>query len=185
MKKLDFYPTTNIDELAWPEENYDLTIDSPALAFFTDFQNIKPLVIESTASVLRVKELMQKEHVRLKLVVDEKKHFIGVVSSDDLIERKIVQKVSEGLERNEIVVAELMTAKKHLKALDWKDISKASISVVINALKDNGERHCLVIDHENHKIRGIFSASDISRRLRLNIDIQEKTSFSKVFVATL
>tara|TARA_R110001606_G_scaffold95701_1_gene211740 strand:- start:139 stop:696 length:558 start_codon:yes stop_codon:yes gene_type:complete len=185
MKILDFHPTTEIDELAWPEENYDLTIDSPALLFFTDFQNNKPLVVESTSSVLNVKELMQKEHVRLKFVIDDKKHFIGVVSSDDIIERKIVQKVSEGLERAEIVVAELMTPKKDLKALDWKNISTASISDVITALKNNGERHCLVLDRENHKIRGIFSASDISRRLRLNIDIQEKTSFSKVFTATL
>lgn len=185
MKTLDFYPTTDIDELAWPEENYDLTIDSPALSFFTDFQNNKPLIVQSTWSVLNVKELMQKEHVRLKFVIDENKHFIGVVSADDLIERKIVQKVSEGLERSEIVVADLMTAKKNLKALDWQDISKASISDVITALKNDGERHCLVMDRENHKIRGIFSASDISRRLRLNIDIQEKTSFSKVFTATL
>jgi CBS domain containing-hemolysin-like protein len=185
MKKLDFYPTTNIDELAWPEENYDLTIDSSALLFFTDFQNNKPLVVESSSPVLKVKELMQKEHVRLKFVVDEKEHFIGVVSSDDIIERKIVQKVSEGLERAEIVVADLMTPKKNLKALDWQDISKATISDVITALQNNGERHCLVLDRENHKIRGIFSASDISRRLRLNIDIQEKTSFSKVFTATL
>ncbi|MBU1293539.1 MAG: CBS domain-containing protein [Gammaproteobacteria bacterium] len=185
MKTLDFYSTTEIDELAWPEENYDLTIDSSALLFFTDFKNNKPLVVESTIPVLTAKELMQKEHVRLKFVIDEKKHFIGVVSSDDIIERKIVQKVSEGLERAEIVVADLMTAKKNLKALDWQDISKATISDVITALKNNGERHCLVLDRENHEIRGIFSASDISRRLRLNIDIQEKTSFSKVFTATL
>ncbi|MGP3426983.1 CBS domain-containing protein, partial [Escherichia coli] len=108
MKILDFYPTTEIDELAWPEENYDLTIDSSALLFFTDFKNNKPLVVESTIPVLTAKELMQKEHVRLKFVIDEKKHFIGVVSSDDIIERKIVQKVSEGLERSEIVVADLM-----------------------------------------------------------------------------
>lgn len=187
MKKLDFYPTSDIDELAWPEENYDLSIDSPALLFFTDFQKNKPLVIDSTTPVLKVKELMQKEHVRLKLVTDDKKHFTGVISSDDLIERKIVQKVSEGIERHEIIVSELMIPKKNLKALDWLDISKTttSISDVITALQNNGERHCLVLDRENHKIRGIFSASDISRMLRLDIDIQEKTSFSKVFTATL
>ncbi|MBJ7539599.1 CBS domain-containing protein [Marinomonas transparens] len=185
MKKLNLYPTSEIDELAWPEETQDLSTDSPAILFFTDFQKNKPLVIESTSSVLKVKELMQKEHVRLKLVIDNKNQFAGVISSDDLIERKIVQKVSEGLEREEIDVSELMTPKKGLKALDWSDISKATISDVITALENSGERHCLVIDREKHKIRGIFSASDISRMLRLNIDIQEKTSFSKVFTATL
>jgi len=64
-------------------------------------------------------------------------------------------------------------------------VKKASISDVIDILQDNGEQHCLMIDREKHHIRGVFSASDISRKLHLPIDIQEKSSFYRVFASAL
>ena len=184
MKALNLYSTTEVDDLAWPDEMEGLTTESPALHFFTDFKKVKPLVIESTVSAVEVKRLMQKAHVRLKFVLNESGHFVGIISADDLIDRKIVQKVSEGLKRDDIALTELMTPKRDLKALDYQEVAKASISEVISKLKDSGDQHCLVVDCDNHKIRGIFSASDISRKLHLPIDIHDKSSFYKVFSAT-
>lgn len=184
MKPLSFYHTSEIDELAWPEENQDLSLKSPALIFFTDFLEVKPLVIESTVLAVDVKKLMMKMHVRMQFVINETGEFIGIISAEDLIDRRFVQKVSQGVRREEIALTELMTYKRELKALDFHEVSRATISDVINALKESGGQHCLVIDRENHKIRGIFSASDISRKLHLPIDIQDKSSFYKVFTAT-
>ena len=184
MKILNLYPTTTVDDLAWPEEIEGLSMDSSALDFFTDFKQVKPLVIESTVSAVEVKKIMQKAHVRLKFVLNESGQFIGIISADDVIDRKIVQKVSEGSKRDDIALTELMTPKRDLKALDYQEVVEASISEVIRKLKDSGEQHCLVIDRDNHKIRGIFSASDISRKLHLPIDIQDRSSFYKVFSAT-
>lgn len=184
MKILNLYPTTEVDDLAWPEEMTELTTDFSALYFFTDFKKVKPLVIESTVSAVEVKRLMQKSHERLKFVLNDADQFIGIVSAEDLIDRKIVQKVSEGSKRDDIALTELMTPKRDLKALDYQEVAKASISEVIRKLKDSGEQHCLVVDRDSHEIRGIFSASDISRRLHLPIDIQDKSSFYKVFSAT-
>jgi CBS-domain-containing membrane protein len=77
-----------------------------------------------------------------------------------------------------------MRPKKNLSTLDYNELSRATIGDVIIALKDSGQQHCLVVDKDSNKIRGIFSASDISRKLHLSIDIQEKSSFYKVFSAT-
>ncbi|MFT5692608.1 MAG: CBS domain containing-hemolysin-like protein [Oceanicoccus sp.] len=184
MKKLNFYTISDIDELAWPDEEQNLSLESPALSFFTDFLEITPLVIESSVSAVHAKELMQKSHVRMKVVVNERKQFIGIISADDIIERKIVQKVSKNTKYDEVTLIELMTSKRDLKALDYKEVSNSKIADVISSLKDNGEQHCLVINHETHQIRGIFSASDISRKLHLPINIQDKSSFYKVFSAT-
>ena len=184
MKRLNLYPITEVDNLAWPEEMAGLTMASPALRFFTDFTKVKPLVIDSTLSAVEVKRLMQQTHVRLKFVLNDAGQFIGIVSLDDLIDRKIVQKVSEGNRRDDIALTELMTPKTDLKALDYQEVSKASILEVVRTLKDSGEQHCLVVDLNDHKIRGIFSASDISRKLHLPIDIQDKSSFYKVFSTT-
>lgn len=184
MKALNLYSATEVDDLAWPEETAGLTMDSSALHFFTDFKEINPLVIECAVSAVEGKRLMQKAHVRLKFVLNDSGQFIGIISAEDLIDRKIVQKISEGSNRDEIALTDLMRPKRDLKALDYQEVAKASISEVIRKLKDSGEQHCLVIDRDNRKIRGIFSASDISRKLHLPIDIQDKSSFYKVFSAT-
>ena len=181
MRTLHFYQASNVDELAWPEQPENLSMGSPALAFFTDFLEVQPLVIESNVSAIDVQRLMQKAHVRLKFVVDKDNRFLGIISADDLIDRKIVQKVSEGEKRNDIGVTELMRPKKALKVLDYKEVCKSTISDVITVLKNSGEQHCLVVDQSSHKVRGVFSASDISRKLHLPIDIQDRSSFYKVF----
>ncbi len=38
MKELAFYDTTPFDELAWPELNKRISLESSALEIFTDFE---------------------------------------------------------------------------------------------------------------------------------------------------
>ncbi|HCK92970.1 MAG TPA: histidine kinase, partial [Gammaproteobacteria bacterium] len=54
---------------------------------------------------------------------------------------------------------------------------------VINALKDSGQHHCLVLERETHKIRGIFSSNELSRRLHVPIDIAKPSTFFSLFKA--
>ncbi|MFA7555184.1 MAG: CBS domain-containing protein [Spongiibacteraceae bacterium] len=183
MKKLNLYPLAPIDELACPVDLANVSLQSPALAFFTDFNLVQPLVVEASASAIKAKEMMIKSHVRLNFVVNESDFLVGVISADDLAERKLVQKVAAGLKREEIFVTDLMTPRKNLLALGVDEIKRATIADVIELLKDRYQQHCLVIDREAHKIRGVFSASDISRKLQLPIDIQEQSDFYRVFAA--
>ena len=64
MKKLNLYKTENIDDLAYPKEKRDLTVESPALEFFTDFNKVMPLVISSSTLIINLQELMVKVHVK-------------------------------------------------------------------------------------------------------------------------
>ncbi|MDO8863688.1 CBS domain-containing protein [Haliea sp. E1-2-M8] len=184
MKKLHLYPTLDIDELEYPKERVSLSLTSSALEFFTDFHDITPLIIPDSMTAVEALKLMRQTHVRMKFVVDNLGQFVGVVSADDLVESKIVMKVAEGYAREALQVRDFMTHKKTMKALDFEEIVSAQISDVIAVLKQSGQQHCLVVDQRNHRVRGIFSASDISRKLHLPIDIQEKSSFYKVFSAT-
>lgn len=184
MKNMTLYPLNHINELAWPEQDEALSLNSPALEFFTDFETVQPRVIEVATSALDARKVMMTTHVRLLLVVNHRSHFVGVISADDLIERKIVQRVSEGYRRDEIDVADLMTPKQQLTALDIAAVNKATISDIIRVLKNVHQQHCLVIDSEAARIRGIFSASDISRKLKLYIDTDHRFDFNKVFEVT-
>ena len=181
MNNLKLYSTQDINEINWPENSTNYNLHSPALCFFTDFTKTTPMVIEPSTPVIDVKKLMQKAHVRLQMILDKNEQFIGIITDEDVIERKIVQKTSKDVSREEVTVVDLMTPKKELMALDFDEISSCNIAAVITVLKDNGQRHSLVIDRESNKIRGIFSASDISRKLHLEVDIQDNPSFAKVF----
>jgi len=183
MKNLDFYNTNAIDELAWPTENKEITINSPALEVFTDFFEHTPLVLEATTLAVDAEKLMQKAHVRLKLVVDKDNHFLGIVSLADVNNQEIVKKTSQGFNRDELSITDFMRPKSKLKTFDYIEVSRAKVNDIVEALKYSGQQHCLVIDHEKHKIRGIISASDIARKLRLSIDIENRSSFSHVFKA--
>jgi CBS domain containing-hemolysin-like protein len=180
---LAFYDAQPVDELAWPEENQDITMRTSALEVFTDFNQYKPLVIESTTSAIEARSLMQKAHVRLKMVVDSKDHFLGVISFDDLDKQAVIAKVSEGYKQEELCVTDFMRRRFDLKGFSYSELAKSRISDVVNALKGSEHQHCLVIDRETHKIRGIISASDIARKLHLQIDIENSSSFLNIFKA--
>ena len=184
MSKLNFYAASNVGELAWPDDIQDVSMQTPALDFLTDFKMTKPLVIESSLSAVDVKRLMIRAHVKLKFVINEDNHFMGVISSEDLDDQKLLQRASLGILRDDILVTEMMRPKNELVALSFKEVSRATIGDVIEVLKDSGQQHCLVIDQGVNQIRGIFSASDISRKLHLSIDIQDKSNFYKVFSAS-
>ncbi len=183
MKELAFYDTTPFDELAWPELNKRISLESSALEIFTDFEKTQPMVIDSSMSAVDAEKLMQTEHVRLKFVVNSNNHLLGVVSLEDLNSREILKRVSKGENREELSVTDFMRPRNKLKSFDYSDLAHASIKDVIGSLKNSGYRHCLVVDHKHHKIRGIISASDIARSLQLQINIKSDSSFVGIFKA--
>ncbi|MBM97010.1 MAG: histidine kinase [Oceanospirillaceae bacterium] len=182
MTHLTLHSVSAIDELAWPESPFQLTLESPATTFFTDFTVSEPLVIKSNIKAAAARKVMLKTHVRLKLVVNDKKQFVGIISSEDLSEQNLLR-TAGAMNHDDLMVTDLMTRKQDLLALSLTEVDQSSIGDIVNFLKDNHRQHCLVIDGANHKIRGIFSASDISRKLKLPVNIQEQSSFYKVFAA--
>lgn len=183
MTHLKFHEIDTVDEFVWPEKVTGVTIKSPAMLFFTDFEKIKPLVIDLATRADLARSLMIREHVKLKLVVNSDDKFMGVVSLDDISEQRITAKLSKTIKRDSITVADLMVPKREIKGLDFSEVEHVDIGTVVHHLKDIGQQHCLVLDKKLNKIRGIFSASDISRKLGLAINVQDHSNFYRVFSA--
>ncbi|MEM5528607.1 CBS domain-containing protein [Gammaproteobacteria bacterium AS21] len=181
MKKLALHNLELVDEIISPDQFIEMTLLSPATDFFTDFKLHKALVIDADTLATDALKLMQKTHVQMEIVVSEKSKFLGVISTRELTERHIMQKVFNGAVREEITVGDMMIHRNDLHAFSYTDIKKSNINDVINTLKNYGLRHCLVIDKENHHIRGVISASDIARKLQLPVEINTATSFSRIF----
>ncbi len=171
----------NVDHLITPDENYEVNLDSPALDIFTDFKKTAPLVIDQSLDVMTAEDLMKKTHVRLKLVLDGDK-FVGTLSYEDLVSEKMMAKTRH-VPRADILVAEIMTPKSQLRAIAFDDVKRAKIRDIVEALKNEGKKHFLVVDGAEHYIRGIFSVSDIARRLHVLINIDRVATFVDIYKA--
>lgn len=183
MQKLHIYQPSEQDDLAWPEADKNFTLNTPAIEFFSDFMQSEPLVIEGATSASEAKLFFLKEHVNMKLVIDDDRHFIGVISLKELDDQEIIRRASEGFKREDILVSDLMKPKHELMALDIHEVTSATVNDIIQALKENSKEYCLFIDHNTHKIRGIVSAEGIARKLHIPINIQDRPEFYKAFSA--
>jgi len=172
---------TNVNHILTPDENYEVNLDSPALDIFTDFKKTAPLVIEQSLDVVTAEDLMKKTHVKLNLVLDHGE-FVGTLSYEDLIGEKVMFRANH-VHRADILISEVMTPKTCLKAIKFSDIKRAKIRDIVETLKNQGRQHFLVIDGEEHYIRGIFSVSDIARRLHVPINIDRVSTFIDIYKA--
>ena len=183
MKTLNLYSIDSVDHIVYPEDYEEITLSSPALGIFTDFRKYKPLVIDANTLAVEAQSLMAKAHVNLKIVLDENKNFCGVVDLYTLSERNIVKRVSNGEQRTDLVVTDLMLPSSKMKALDYAELEAAFVSDVVETLKRNGLQHCLVVDHATHEIRGLISSSDIARKLRIKLELSKALTFAEIFSA--
>lgn len=181
MKKLQMFSLDNVDHLVRPDEVEMVTIQSPALLIFTDFNKTQPLMIDAQTKATEAEHEMRKAHVKLKFVVDASLEMIGVVSFHDLSSEAVVKIVASGVSRGELLVTDLMRKRSSLRSIDIADLEEATVGDVIHTLQENGEQHCLVIDRSKHHIRGLISASDIARRLHLPVIIEQTPTFASIF----
>ncbi|MBA2655766.1 MAG: CBS domain-containing protein [Tatlockia sp.] len=178
---LKTYDLTGIKQLVCPEDNANLTLESPALDIFTDFKQTEPLVVEHTLDIVTAEDLMKKTHVKLKLVLDQG-NFVGMLAYEDLIGEKALAHANH-LRRSEILVSQIMTPRSSLEAIDYIDVKRAKIKDIVETLKNEGRQHFLVIDGKERYIRGIFSAADIARRLHVPININRVSTFMDIYRA--
>ena len=171
MKTLTYVSTKDVNNLIWPATTEDINIYSSALSVFTDFTTAGPRVIESSTRADELVQLMKKEHVRMKIVVDTDNHFIGVISLDDLSEDVFIKQIANGFKRSELMVADLMRAKEELLALSYTSLRNSDIESLLFSQRHNLLQHLLVIDEDTKAIRGVISSNDVVRQLRLDVDV--------------
>ncbi|WP_397471739.1 CBS domain-containing protein, partial [Rheinheimera sp.] len=171
MKTLALYAVEAIDHLVQPADFDDTTLSSPALSVVTDFKHSLPNMISATSSASDALEMMQQEQSKLKLVVDNDGEMVGLLHLEQLSDQAIMRRVAFGDSRDDILVADLMRPRGRIKALAYQQLKQCNIADVVNTLQSSGEQHCLVIDRESHQIRGVISAQDIARRLKVNLHI--------------
>lgn len=169
---LDTYPLGEGVNYLHPERGSDLVHeDSPALHVFTDFSSRTPETVYPEVKSYAAIEQMKTANVKSLLVVDElDDKVIGLVSSRILQSAQAgVAAQENGVDPKDLTVAMMMVKCNSLHTLNFKDIGNARVGHIIRLIKDLGVFHLLVIDRDEENdcnmVRGIFSASRISRQI--------------------
>jgi len=172
------------DHLTHPEEYSEINLDSPAVSIFTDYRQHNPLELESDTPAIQAQYLMRKAHVQLKVVVNKDRDLVGIISLNELEDQKLLMLQSKGIDRNFLLVSDLMIPKSALKSVDINQLLSCSVAELIESLELNNTQYCLVVEKELHEIRGCISVSDIALRLHMPINISPPmTTFSDIFIA--
>lgn len=161
-------------------EIYDL--DTPALHVLTDFLQTQPLMLEQQVGLEEAVTVMRKTHVRSVIVTDDKETFLGLLTLADLESRKVLSIASSmGTERANLSIRDIMTPREALCGVAYKEICRSRIGDLLNTLEHQGKQHMLVVDTEKQQIRGLISASDLARRLKIPINVTNKvTTFNDI-----
>ncbi len=181
--KLSTVPLSNIELIEQPVQEKNLDLESPALEVFTDFTRRMPLMLEQSTPVDVAIETMRKTHVKLKLVIDPRESFRGVITLADLVSVKVAMAAeATGLRREDLTVAHVMTGRDELHALDMEVLRTARIGDVLATMEAYGDQHILVVDQGRHSIRGIVSVTDVARALHVPVVINERAvSFAQIY----
>lgn len=180
MKSLNVYRLDPVDHLVQPREFTDLHEQSPALALITDYRIHQPHTVKAEVSAVGVAKLMAMEGVNCKLVVNQRQEFVGLLTAERLSEQHIlVAQTRLGCERGDVTASDMMLPRVFVPALDYEALKSATIGDLVRALNDASEAYCLVLDRDQHHIRGVISIEDIADRLHREIAVKPKRSIAQ------
>ncbi len=187
----EFYPirlqgASEVNFLLTPDKETDkVDLRSPALGVMTDFSETRPVTIEETGGLNDALEYMKSQHVRLLLALNGQGHFSGIVTAADIAgDKPMAVMETHGMSRDQVQIRHIMLRKENIRALTYEQIQQSRIGDVMLTLKGSGDQHALVVDESYagvKRLRGLISASDISRLLKIRFDVMyEVKSFAEI-----
>lgn len=158
-----------------------VTLETPALAVMTDLERVMVVTIGSECSIETANQRMIDAGVRLLLVVDENQRIVGLITATDILgEKPLMLQRRTGGTFGEILVRDIMTPQSSLDVLHLRGVFRARVGDIVATLKAFGRQHALVVERngerDTHRLRGIFSATQIGRQLGMNVVPGEITS---------
>lgn len=152
-------------------------LDDPAIHVMTDFRYAVAVIILAGDTVNEAHRRMIQRGVRLLLVVDQDRKVVGLITATDVLGEKPMQAVTQrGMQRDELLVRDIMTPQRQLEALRLEDVRTSKVGHIVATLQRAGRQHTLVVEQDGNGrqvVRGLFSATQIARQLGVTIQTDE------------
>ncbi len=179
-RSLVLHPLQGLVSYFEPSQEFPAKVKerSPAILVMTDLRQQIAVTVEPNVSIDWALQRMKTAGVRLLFVVNSNKQVLGLITATDIQGEKPLQFHQElNLRYEEIMVRDIMTPKTRLEVMYMDDVMRASVADIVLTLRTTGRRHALVLDDDPRTecpaIRGIFSASQISKQLDQLIELNE------------
>jgi CBS domain-containing protein len=187
-KPLSYTDISNDTQLA--QSSNRVVQEDPASAVMTDLNKVKAFTIDATASIDFANSKMIACGVRLLFVMNSNDVLVGLITASDLFgEMPITHMQKHGGPRENILVQDIMTPRVKLKTLQMTDVLKAKVGDIIETMKDFGRQHILVVEKQDgescERICGIFSTTQISRQLGIEINLSPRASTFAEFKSSI
>lgn len=151
---------------AYSHQRNLVTMDSSALEVMTDLHFVSAIHILSGSSILWASQQMISQGVRMLLVVgDQEEHVIGLLTSRDFD----LTSMSPDTQ-----VDSVMTPYDEIEVISMDEVLYAVVGDIVETLKRSKRQHALSAEEVpltgKNVIRGIFSATQISRQLGIPVE---------------
>ena len=174
----DTLPLASLDGVSGiaqpPAASHKLTLDSPSVRLLTDFTAQRAQTILTSNTTDQALNVMKQAGVRLLMVIGPDGRFTGVVNARELVGgRKITIAMQQhDVPREEVTVDMIQTPRAQLHSLSLEQLENARVGDLVETLKAFGDQHVLItaVDDGKTIIRGLVSASDISRALGIDLE---------------
>ncbi|WP_165495740.1 CBS domain-containing protein [Marinobacter halodurans] len=183
-------PTSEVignQRIVEPNLSPELTPDDPATAVMRDFRKKRPATISADTPIPEARIMMKTADVPLKLVVNRRGEFVGIISLKDILGKKAMSKahaMSVGVE--EVHVRDIMRPASEFPSIHIRNLHDMRIGDVVETFNRANTDHFLVFEDDSENpgstcLCGLISASLVARRLHIALDSGARArSFSDI-----
>ena len=172
-----------------PQDGAPVTEQSPATEVMTDFTRVNAVTIRAQASLFQANETMIAQGVRLLLVTSDDGQLLGIISTLDTLGERPMQLLHQGKGNLfELKVSDLMHGVSDIDMLDFDEVCHANVGDLVATMRGLGQQHVLVKGGQGDagpaRVRGVFSATRISRQLGIDLKpFQTARTFAEIEAA--
>lgn len=157
-----------------PNQVQRVRADSPAIEVMTDLQRIPAATIAPDSTLAEATQAMINRGVRLLFCMEKGRGLVGLITARDTMGERPIKLIQErGGKHGDLTVRDLMVPADAIDVLNYADVMQAEVGHVVATLKSFGRQHALVVDIDpmtgEETLRGIFSATQISRQLNMTV----------------
>jgi CBS-domain-containing membrane protein len=160
-----------------PNSYSPVRLSTPAIEVMTDFNAVSPVTIGVDASLAQATNAMISRGVRLLFVVSDENRIIGLITARDTTGERPIKLIGErGGKHSDLRVADVMTRHEDIEALPLAEVLASKVGNILRTLERLGRQHALVVETDasgDEMVRGMFSATNIGRRLGVPIQTFE------------
>jgi hypothetical protein len=184
MQNLELKSAAGLSAVVLPVELASVSLEAPAVEVMADFTHQPPALIPAATSADEVLRWLSAEKFPWHLVVGTEQEIVGLLVRGGGAEQAMMRCIAAGQDRHSLTANDLMIPLPQLHTLNFKQLASARVSDLLVNLKQQGARYCLILQGDQHHIRGLICAQDIAKRIGMEWDFQRTApTFVDIFTA--